>query len=200
MIAIINFLVLLAATILTLVFYWISVSPAALERVWGGASYSRCTLFRFFTALWMGLVTVCYLLYRFFPLSLPLPVDFSWGHKVSIAIAVLITIPAATIHIKGIADAGKETMIPEKGQTLYKGIYKYIRHPQAVGEAALCWTIAFLLNSPFLVLYSIVWIPIFYFMCVAEERDLIIRYGEPYTAYRKQTGMFFPKLRRRAGD
>jgi protein-S-isoprenylcysteine O-methyltransferase Ste14 len=56
------------------------------------------------------------------------------------------------------------------------------------------WVIAFLLHSPFLVVYSFVWIPIFIAMCKAEERDLLVRYGEPYAEYQKQTGFMLPKI------
>ena len=44
--------------------------------------------------------------------------------------------------------------------------------------------IAFLLHSPFLVLFSAIWIPVFVLMCRAEERDLLIRYGSAYEEYR----------------
>jgi protein-S-isoprenylcysteine O-methyltransferase Ste14 len=90
-------------------------------------------------------------------------------------------------------DAGKETMIPEKEHTLYGGIYRYIRHPQALGEVTFWWVIAFLLHSPFLVLFSFVWLPIFAIACWAEERDLVIRYGQAYEEYRRNTGFVIPK-------
>lgn len=200
MIPIVNFFILVVVTILTLVFYWISVSPAALEKVWGEVSYKICTVFRFLSGIWMAIAAVSYVVYKFYPLPLPIPGGFAWGYGVSIGFAVLITIPSIVFHLKGIADAGKETMIPGKDHTLYKGIYKYIRHPQAVGEVVIWWTIALLLNSPFLALYSIIWIPVFIGMCAAEEKDLIIRYGKPYSDYRARTGMFFPKLSKSAGN
>lgn len=194
MIGIINVLLLIFFTVMTLVIYWISVSPAGMEKIFGSKSYKICTFFRFFSGFSMLGAFACYVGYKFFPLAIPIPAEFGWGYGVSVVIAIAVTIPAILLHIKGIKDAGKESMIPDKEHTLYKGIYKYIRHPQAVGEVVLWWTAAFLLNSPFLVLYSVVWIPIFIFMCVAEERDLVIRYGEPYEAYRRQTGMFFPRI------
>jgi methanethiol S-methyltransferase len=69
-----------------------------------------------------------------------------------------------------------------------------IRHPQAVEEVMLWWVLAFLLNLPFLVLFSFVYLPVWIYMCVAEERDLVIRYGEAYEMYRSQTGFWFPKI------
>ena len=84
-------------------------------------------------------------------------------------------------------------MVPKKDHILYGGIYEKIRHPQAVGEMPLWWVLSFLLNSPFLVLFSFVYISIWVLMCLAEEKDLIIRYGADYEEYKKRTGFIFPK-------
>ena len=84
-------------------------------------------------------------------------------------------------------------MFVKKEHELYGGIYKKMRHPQAVGELPYWWVFAFALHSPFLVLYSLVWIPLFIIMSWAEERDLVIRYGEAYEEYRRRVGWFGPK-------
>ncbi|MFW9786156.1 MAG: methyltransferase family protein [Candidatus Thorarchaeota archaeon] len=76
---------------------------------------------------------------------------------------------------------------------LYRGLYETIRHPQAIGEAFVWFPIAFFLNSPFLVLYSFLWIPIFYIMCIAEERDLEMRYGTPYIECKERVGFLIPR-------
>ena len=55
--------------------------------------------------------------------------------------------------------------------------------------------IAFVRHSPFLVLYSFVWVPVFVLRCLAEERDLVLRYGQAYEAYRKRSGFMLPRRR-----
>jgi len=90
-------------------------------------------------------------------------------------------------------DAGEEAITPKKEHSLYGGIYKKVRHPQATGEVFLWWVAAFILNSPFLAIFSIIWLPVFYIMCVAEEKDLVIRYGEAYLEYKRNTGFLIPK-------
>ena len=132
-------------------------------------------------------------IYFFFPLPINFPRFFPWDYWISVLVAIIILIPSLTLMMKGVRDAGKETMRPSKEQTLYGGIYKKIRHPQALGEVWLWWIVPFLLNSPFLALYSLIAIPIFYLFCVFEEKDLKIRYGQAYIDYKKRTGMFIPK-------
>ena len=76
--------------------------------------------------------------------------------------------------------------------------YKKERHPQKIGDLRTWWIVPLLLNSPFLSLFSLVIILIFYFFCVFEEKYLDIRYGRDYIEYRKRFGMFIPKLKRLA--
>jgi protein-S-isoprenylcysteine O-methyltransferase Ste14 len=193
MIAWINVGVMVAATVLVLVFYVMSAGPAALEKRIGPSAYARCTRYRFLSGLLMGVATINYVIYFFYPLPLPLPRTFPWPWWVSILIAIVIGVPAGLLFWRGMKDAGEETMVLKKEHTLYSGIYARIRHPQAVGEMPFWWVMAFLLNSPFLVLYSFVWAPVFLIMCWAEERDLVIRYGRAYEEYQARTGFLFPK-------
>ena len=81
---------------------------------------------------------------------------------------------------------------------MYGGIYNKIRHPQSLGEVWVAHILALVLNSTFLFLFAFVWIPVFYWMTVVEERDLILRYGEPYIEYRERVGMYFPKRSRKS--
>lgn len=191
----INALILVLATFFTLYFYVKSVGPAALEKKIGGGAYGRCTRYRFIAGICMGIASVCYVVYFFYSLPLRLPRAFPWPWWVSILIAVVVAIPSGYLFWRGMRDAGEETMVVKTEHTLYGGIYKRIRHPQALGEIPFWWVLAFLLNSPFLVLYSLVWIPVFLIMCWAEERDLVIRYGEAYQEYQRRTGFLIPKRR-----
>ena len=196
MIAWINLGVLSVSTALTAIFYVKSAGPAALEKKIGPTAYARCARYRQISAAFMLVASANYVLYRFFPLSIPLPESFPWPWWVSALIAACIAVPSGYVWWRGVRDAGEETMTPKKEHTLYGGIYESIRHPQAVGELPFWWVIAFLLHSPFLALFSLVWVPIFWLMCWAEERDLVIRYGETYIAYQARTGMLIPRQQR----
>jgi protein-S-isoprenylcysteine O-methyltransferase Ste14 len=189
----INFASLLISTFLTLFLYVRSVQPAALAKEIGEDAYKRCTVLRVLASFVMTIAMINYVVYVFFPLPIPLAETFPWSRWVSILIAILIAIPSGYLWFRGMKDAGKETMFVKQEHTLYGGIYEKIRHPQAVGELPFWFVIAFLLHSPFLVLYSFIWVPIFWIMCIAEEKDLVIRYGEAYEEYQKRVGAIFPK-------
>jgi len=189
----INMAVLVLSTVLFPYFYAKSAGPAALEARIGPRAYALCSRYRIIASVLMTVASLNYVVYFFYPLPIPLPETFPWPWWVSALIALVIAIPSSYLFFRGMKDAGEETMIPRKEHTLYGGIYEKIRHPQAVGELPFWWVIAFLLHSPFLVLYSLVWIPIFVGICVAEERDLVLRYGEAYKEYRARTGFLMPK-------
>jgi protein-S-isoprenylcysteine O-methyltransferase Ste14 len=168
MIGWINFVDLLVATLLTLVYYIKSVGPAALERKIGPAAYAKCTRYRITSSIFMTLVGINYVVYAFNPIPLPLPRVFPWPYWVSALIAVIIAIPSGILFAREMKDAGEETMLVKKEHTLYGGIYQKIRHPQATGEVWYWWVFAFLCNSPFLVVYSFIWLPLFHLMSRAE--------------------------------
>jgi protein-S-isoprenylcysteine O-methyltransferase Ste14 len=193
MFAWINFSILLLASILFVLFYIRSVSPAGREMVIGPRAYRLCFYDRLIAGTFEFIILVNYILYRSYPLETPLPVHFPWSWWVSLIIALIFGIPATTLMVIGMLHAGEETMRPKKEHAMYGGIYSRIRHPQAVGEVLLFPVIAILLHSPFLTLFSLIYFPIFVIICVAEEQDLLLRYGEGYARYCMDTGAFWPK-------
>lgn len=114
MIAWINFAVLLFASILFLLFYVRSASPAGREKVIGPRAYPLCFRERLAAGTFEFLITANFILYYFFPLPTPLPVHFPWSWWVSLVIAALIGIPATVLMIIGLRDAGEEAMRPKK--------------------------------------------------------------------------------------
>jgi protein-S-isoprenylcysteine O-methyltransferase Ste14 len=195
MIAWINFAVLLLSSLLFLFFYVRSVSPAGREKTGGPGAYRLCYYDRLVAGGLEFVITINFILYRFYPLETPLPDRFPWVWWISTLIAALIGIPATTLMLVGLRDAGEEAMRPKKEHSMYGGIYTRLRHPQAVGEVFLFPVIAILLHSPFLTLFSLIYFPIFVIMCHAEEQDLLLRYGEAYAKYCQRTRAFWPKKR-----
>jgi len=193
----INLGVLLLSTIMYLFFYVKSASPAHLEQKIGESAYAKCARYRIIAAIFSFIAIANYIVYYFYPLPIGLPHFLPWDWWISIVIGIAIIIPSMYLMYIGTRDAGEEAMVPKKEHTLYGGIYETIRHPQALGEYFLWLPIALWINSPFLVLYSLVWIPIYYLMCIGEEKDLVIRYGQPYIEYRDRVGFIIPKRRKK---
>ena len=196
MIAELNFVSLLVFMGITVVFYVKSVGPAALEQEIGEIAYEKCAWYRKIASIAFYLIFVNYVIYYFYPLTTPLPSHFPWDYIITASIATVILIPSLYLMYRGVKDAGEETLTPKKEHTLYGGIYETVRHPQALGEVWVALTIALYLNSPLLALISLFYFPAFYYFCIAEERDLVIRYGQAYVEYRERTPMFIPRLKR----
>ncbi len=178
------------------VFYIMSISPAALEQQIGAISYEKSARYRKIATVAYYLMFLNYVIYYFYPLSTPLPDFFPWEYWMTAVVATGIFLPSICLMYIGARDAGEETLTPKREHTLYGGIYEKIRHPQALGEVWLGLVIGLYLNSPLLAVLSLVFFPTFYYFCIIEERDLVIRYGQDYIDYRERTGMFIPKRKR----
>ncbi|MHA1933740.1 MAG: methyltransferase family protein [Candidatus Thorarchaeota archaeon] len=189
----INFAALVLSTVGFTYFYIKSVGPAALEEKIGDAAYKKSMYYRLVASVFEGITIISSIVYVFYPLPIPIPRYFPWEYWISIMVAAIILIPSVTLMVIGVRDAGREALEPRKEHTLYGGIYETIRHPQAIGESVVWLGFSLIFNSPFLFLYSFVFIPLFYWFCIAEEKDLILRYGEPYLEYRERVGFLIPK-------
>lgn len=188
-----NLILLILCTITSLYFYIKSVQPAKLEQEIGEIAYEKCERYRVYASIPFGIFFISYIIYFFYPLPLPIPNELPWDYTISIIAAIVIAIPSFALMGIGVRDAGEETLRPKKEHKMYGGIYNKIRHPQSLGEVWVGHILALVLNRTFLFLFAFTWIPVFYYMVVVEERDLILRYGQPYVEYREKVGMFFPK-------
>jgi protein-S-isoprenylcysteine O-methyltransferase Ste14 len=195
-IAWINFLMLNVVTILCWWFYIRSLQPATRSKKYGDSAWKTAKRDRIIASIFMGAIVVNLILWFWFPIpTWAWPVSVNW--LISILIGVILACIFTPIMIKGVLDAGSETLEPSQTTEMYGGIYNYIRHPQAVGEMPWFVIIAFFLNSLFLVLWSIIMILIVTpIVMYYEEKDLIERFGDDYREYQKRTGAVFPKLRK----
>ena len=192
----VNFVTFLVSSAIFTIFYVKSVKPAELERSIGVEAYARCKWYRLVSGFFMTLAAIHYVVFWYYPLPglPPNLVEFPWQYHISVYIALILTLPFSYIMWIGMRDAGEETMTPKKDHELYSGgIYNHMRHPQAVGEFPLWFTFALLGHSPFLTLFSFLYLPVWYYFSIEEEKDLVLRYGKPYEAYRRRVG-WFPKI------
>ena len=178
--------------------YIISIQPAKRVEKRGEKAWKECKTYRSIG----GIFEMVSVINLFIWIWYPLPIVGEWKINeniwVGLIIGLAILIPGLILVIKGVMDAGSETLSPSKDTEMYGGIYNYIRHPQSLGEFPMFVAISFMLNSWFLVILSaifiILYIPI---MMHFEEKDLTRRFGEKYIDYKEHTGAFFPKLKKR---
>ena len=176
--------------------YTLSIQPVKREQRKGDHAWSQCMKLRVIASFFELIIVINLILWIWFPISL-----VNWklhtNYIIGILIGILITIPCLIILLKGMRDAGQESIQPSKETPMYGGIYNYIRHPQSLGEFPLFIAIAFIVNSWFLIIlmsvYVIIYVPI---MIYYEEQDLIKRFGEKYRQYQKRTGALFPRFKK----
>ena len=192
----INFAIMLVTGAIFPWLYIKSVGPAALEQKIGERAYAVCGRYRMAAVVFMLVTFGSYGVYSFNPLPVPLARFFPWPWWVSALIALALAIPAGYLLMRGMLDAGNETLRPDKATRLFGGIYQKIRHPQA-WEVVFWFVAAFLLHSPFLFIFSFIWLPVEFAMVMAEEKDLLIRFGSSYREYRQRTGAFLPTRERK---
>jgi protein-S-isoprenylcysteine O-methyltransferase Ste14 len=196
MLAWINLISLIVSIVLFCYFYTLSLQPKKREQKIGKKAWRQSAQIRTIAGGLEFLIILNTLLWIWFPIPL---LDFKIHPNfwVGIVICITIIVPGLIIMIKGIIDAGSETYQPSEQTKLYGGIYKYIRHPQSLGEFPMFIAFGFLANSWFLVFvltaFVIIYVPI---MIHYEEKDLIRRFGESYKQYQNETGALFPKFRK----
>ena len=190
----INFSLLIASLILFSVLYGISVQPAALSKKRGEKAWKECRNLRIIASFFETLVLISVILWIWYPIpQLDWKIFQEWW--IGLIIGFLIVILGGIIVLKGVKDAGKETLTPSQETEMYGGIYRFIRHPQTTGEMPMFPALGFALNSWFLfallTVFILIYIPIIQFF---EENDLVRRFGDSYVQYQKRTGAFLPKL------
>jgi protein-S-isoprenylcysteine O-methyltransferase Ste14 len=172
----------------------LSLMPVTRAEKRGEKAWKECEQLRSVAGFFEFVLTVNMVLWIWFPvpqIAWPLDPNPLMGKVIAFAIAV----PSSAILVKGMKDAGRETMRPSKTTKMFGGIYKHIRHPQTLGEMLLFIAVAFFINSLFLVLWTtLVVILITAILIYYEEKDLVKRFGDAYLEYQQQTGALIPKF------
>ncbi|MFX1544516.1 MAG: methyltransferase family protein [Promethearchaeota archaeon] len=136
-----------------------------------------------------------------FLLGLPwiLPIPFLWS--VGFGIVLLsVGFPVIVITIRSLSAHrafGDEIYRPEEESKLVTtGPYAYTRNPLYLSSTILFigWTL--LLRLTFLLIVTILFLPLFLRAAKWEEEELTERFGEEYLSYKERVPFFLPRLRR----
>ena len=87
--------------------------------------------------------------------------------------------------------------IRKKHKLIKKGLYKHIRHPAYLSMIFEVCGIPLIVNAYFIFLFSIVvYIPLLLLRIYYEEKEHPKLFGQKYLAYKKETGAFFPRIKK----
>lgn len=78
------------------------------------------------------------------------------------------------------------------------GVYRIFRHPQYVGQIIILIGYAVLFNALYSLYLTPLILSVFLVLAIVEEKyDLELIFGDEYKEYKKEVGLFLPKIRRR---
>jgi len=194
----INFISLLVSIFLFCFLYTLSLEPKKRSQNRGEKAWKECKIFRAIAGIFEFVIILNIILWIWFPIP-AINYQVHPNYWIGIGTGLTILIIGSIIMTKGIFDAGSETAKPSKETDMYGGIYKYIRHPQSLGEFPMFIAIGFIVNSwtmvIILTLFVVIYVPI---MIHYEEKDLIRRFGNEYREYQKTKGALIPKFRNKS--
>ena len=171
----------------------LSVMPVTRAERRGERAWKECKWLRSVAGLCEFVLIMNMILWIWFPVP-NLAWPFHPNPVVGKVIALAIAVPSSAILMKGMKDAGKETMQPSKTTKMFGGIYQHIRHPQTLGEMPLFIAVALFVNSLFLVLWATLFVVVGTPVLIHyEEKDLVKRFGDAYLEYRRRTDALVPK-------
>ena len=119
---------------------------------------------------------------------------------VELALGALLFVAGMAVETKGSLDLGvRRSMGGVCGEQLVvRGIYRVVRHPQNLGGMMWITGVAFLADSLYLLIVSLLlWIPLFIIESYLEDRDLRRKFGENFEKYAREVPMFIPRLWRK---
>lgn len=165
MIAWINLVVLIVATILGLYFYVKGVDFQKIKKTDQQNTPESLEVIKYQTLaeLLMTLVGINYVVYFLYPLPLFTPLSFPWGWGVSATIAVAIALWSSYYWWRSLPSQ------PQPATIL--GQHDHLQDPQVLSDLSFWWVLGFLLHSPFLVMFSLTWIPIYLLFNWWEHKD-----------------------------
>ncbi len=182
---------IVAGSALFSMLYTVSLQPKALSLRIGKRAFKLSGRLRALAMLFEGVTLAGYVL---FPFGSTLNFQLSSSHSLVVRIAGgLFTVLCLGFMTYATIKGGRESAVPSEETELHHGIYDNMRHPQTLGEMLSWFGIATMLNSLSLLLYSLIWIPLFIGFTVIEDNDLALRFGNDYLEYTKRVGLFWKK-------
>ncbi|MFX0044993.1 MAG: methyltransferase family protein, partial [Candidatus Hermodarchaeota archaeon] len=137
-------------------------------------------------------ITVIFLLSL--PWILPLPLLWAVGMGIALLAVGFPIMISALRSLRAHRALGDEIyMTREESRLITTGAYAYTRNPLYFSATILLmgWTLVF--TSTFLLIVTMLFLPLFRFAAKWEEEELAERFGEEYLSYKESVPFFFPR-------
>ena len=103
-----------------------------------------------------------------------------------------------TIYVQFTIGRGTPVPVMATQQLIIQKPYNYCRNPMALGAIAASFGVAILVGSiSAVVLVLSLTVLLLVYIKFLEEKEMELRFGDAYRAYRKQTPFIIPRLRQR---
>ena len=119
--------------------------------------------------------------------------DFNPVSYLLSVIGVLIFICGIVIIFWGIYSLRAAVFVPEN-KLIISGPYKFVRHPMYLGGIIGAFGLAMLAGSLLATIYSFLLAVVLSRISDAEEKDLVMRFGENYLEYKMKVSKLFPYI------
>jgi protein-S-isoprenylcysteine O-methyltransferase Ste14 len=193
LISLISIALILVGSLLFSMLYMVSLQPKSLSLRLGPRAYRCCGIIRYAAMLFEMMTVGGYILFTF---GTAFNYRLTGGNSLPIRLAgAAVTLAALSFMAYAMAHAGGESAVPSSDTTLHHGIYDFMRHPQTLGEMLSWFGISMVLNSLTLLVYSVIWVPVFMGFTIVEDNDLSVRFGEEFIRYAERVGPFWRKAR-----
>lgn len=190
--ALVNSITIILSTIGLAYFYGRSINPRCKHGTLDETIIKKCGDYRLIAGLFETIIFIGYIIFYF--IKIPRSIYLFNSMLIPFIILGLLLVVGMILYVKGIKDAGEETLKPQVDNPMFEGIYLRIRHPQTTATILIYFAIAFGSNQLFLILYTIILSIVYIYITYLEEDDLILKYGDDYRKYREKTGRFIPKI------
>ena len=112
-----------------------------------------------------------------------------------LALSVFVTATVLNLAIQGL---GAPFAVALSKRIADGWLYSRTRNPMVLGTLLLAVALGFWLQSLHVVLWAVVWLSPAWLIIVRvyEERELELRFGAPYLAYKRRTPFLWPRWRR----
>lgn len=130
-------------------------------------------------------------------LRIPLPRDIAYVFLVAIGVFVVATV--LNLAIQGL---GAPFAVALSKKIAHGWLYSRTRNPMVLGCLLFAVVLGLWLQSLHVVLWAALWLSPAWLIVVRvyEERELELRFGEPYLEYKRRTPFLWPRLRLSAGS